>query len=66
MSNNAHTWLRIAAVGLIAALQYFPHRHHDGRGDAASKARNAAQTTLATTVTATPAVATGTEVAAAP
>ncbi len=66
MSNNAHTWLRIAAIGLIAALQYFPHRHHPGQADAASKAQvavSSAQTTLVTTAqTKSPP---GTELAAA-
>lgn len=59
MSNNAHTWLRIAAIGLIAALQYFPHRHHPAaQAGAAAKA----QTTLVTTAQPT---AAGPELAAA-
>ncbi|MEO8801204.1 MAG: hypothetical protein ABI551_25150 [Polyangiaceae bacterium] len=64
MSNNAHTWLRIAAVGLIAALQYFPHRHHPVQAEAAPKAQvaAAAQTTLVTTAQTKTA---GTELAAA-
>ena len=63
MSNNAHTWLRIAAVGLIAALNYFPHRHHPSAVSKAQAAAAQTQTTLATTA---PAQAKGTELAVAP